>query len=203
MRMSNFTSGHELSLEPCDVFLTKGNSFVSGAIRFFTRSFGEKRTEVNHVGIIVTSGSLHSAVAVEALSKVRRHTLGRYATKRTTGVAVFRPDNLTDDQRATIVAKAESYVGRRYGWTKVVAHFADWTLRGVYAFRRLTADDQYPICSWVVAQAFDAADKDFGVEAGAANPDDIWDFVMSNPDKYTQLRGLTPLPEHIGGDAPA
>ena len=53
----------DLVLEPCDIFLTKGDSFVSKAIRFFSRSFGEKRTEVNHVGIIVTPGSVHSATA--------------------------------------------------------------------------------------------------------------------------------------------
>ena len=40
-------------LEPGDVFLTRGSSFISRAIRFFTRSIGEKRTKVNHVGLVV------------------------------------------------------------------------------------------------------------------------------------------------------
>ena len=136
-------------------------------------------------------------MAVEALSKVRRHPLGRYGKKPKTDVAVFRPINLTDDEKAKIVAKAESYVGRKYGWPKIVTHLMDWCLNGAYVFRRLTNKDDYPICSWVVAYAYLAAGKDFDVEAGAANPDDIWDFVRTNPDKYTQVRELKPLPERL------
>lgn len=200
--MPDFVSDEELYLEPCDIFLTRGTSFVSGAIRFFTRSFGEKRTEVNHVGIIVDGGTVHSAVAVEALVKVRMHALRRYATKPTTGVAVFRPINLTDAEKALIVEKAKSYEGRAYGWTKIVTHAMDWSLRGAYVFRRLTSSDDYPICSWLVAYAFAAAGKDFGVEAGAANPDDIWDFATSNADKYVQIRGLTPIPEQLSTAVP-
>lgn len=200
--MPTFVHDDELQLERCDVFLTKGTSFVSKAIRFFTRSFGEKRTQANHVGIIVAPGSVHSATAVEALSKVRRHTLRRYAAKRSTKVAIFRPINLTDAEMDAIVARAEGYVGRRYGWTKIVTHMLDWSLKGAYVFRRLTPRDDYPICSWLVAHAFKAAGKDFGVEAGAANPDDIWDFVISNPDKYRQVRELIPVPEVLRDRAP-
>lgn len=193
--MPDGPSSEERQLEPCDVFLTRGTSFVSAAIRRFTRRFGESRTEVNHVGIIVAPGSVHTALAVEALTKVKRHELGVYAGRRTTGVAVFRPTNLTEAEKEAIVAKAESYVDRKYGWLKIATHLADWALQGAYVFRRLTNDDRYPICSWVVAHAFAAADKTFGVEPGAASPDDIWDFVIANPDKYEELRGLTPLPE--------
>jgi hypothetical protein len=38
-------------------------------------------------------------------------------------------------------------------------------------------DNKYPICSWVVADAFAKVGKDFGVEVGMATPDDIWDFI--------------------------
>ena len=39
----------EVILEPCDVFFTQGSSFVSRAIRFFTRGAGESRTKVNRL----------------------------------------------------------------------------------------------------------------------------------------------------------
>ena len=201
--MPEFVPDSDLTLEPCDIFLTKGDSFVSKAIRFFSRTFGEKRTEVNHVGIIVEPGSVHSAMAVEALSKVRRHPLGRYGKKPKTDVAVFRPINLTDEEKAKIVAKAESYVNRKYGWPKIVTHLLDWCLNGAYVFRRLTDKDDYPICSWVVAYAYLEAGKGFDVEAGAANPDDIWDFVTKNPDKYTPVRDLKPVPESLAARAQA
>ncbi|MEN8114426.1 MAG: YiiX/YebB-like N1pC/P60 family cysteine hydrolase, partial [Actinomycetota bacterium] len=159
-----------IRLEPCDMFLTRGTGFVPSAIRFFTRRFGESRTKVNHVGIIVEEGTMTTAIAIEALVKVKRHALGRYARKPDTAVAVYRPTNLTDAERQAIVAKAESYVGREYGFVKIAAHFLDWTLQGAYVFRRLTNMDRYPICSWVVAHAFGAAGKDFGCEPGAASP---------------------------------
>ena len=53
--------------------------------------------------------------------------------------------------------------------------------------------DRYPICSWLVAHAFKKAGKTFGVKPGAATPDDIWDFVRSNPDKYETVIELGPL----------
>ena len=61
-------------------------------------------------------------------------------------------------------------------------------------FRRVTKDDSYPICSWVVAHAYKAAGKSFGVKAWAANPDHIWDFVNKETDKYDKIRGLRPIP---------
>lgn len=194
--MPDLTDG-QIRLEPCDIFLTKGTGVVAGAIRFFSRRFGEKRTKVNHVGIIVDAGSLHSAIAVEALTKVRMHALRRYAAKKTTGVAVYRPINLTDDEKERIVAKARTYVDRSYGYLKIVAHLLDWGLQGAYVFRRVTGDDEYPICSWLVAHAFKAADKNFGVVPGAANPDDIWVFVNENPDKYEKVCDLRPIPERL------
>jgi hypothetical protein len=44
---------------------------VSRAIRLFTRVIGESRTNVNHVGVIVTEDDLRTAAAVEALTKVK------------------------------------------------------------------------------------------------------------------------------------
>ncbi len=186
-----------LQLEPCDIFLTRGSSFVSRSIRFFTKRFGEKRSKVNHVGIIVETGNLHSAIAVEALSKVRMHAMRRYARKRTTEVAIFRPKELKAEDKADIVAKAKTYVDQPYGYGKIVAHLLDWGLQGAYVFRRFTNDDDYPICSWLVAHAYKAAGEGFGVEPGAANPDDIWDYVSEHPDDYERVRELRPIPTNL------
>jgi len=182
-------------LEPADIFFTRGKGFISKAIRFFTRSFGEKRTMVNHVGLVVEGGPIAEAVVVEALTKVKRHRLF-YQYRGGSGkteVAVYRPTNLSADEIALIVDKAASYEGRKYGFLKIATHLADWVLLGAYVFRRLTQDDNYPICSWLVAHAYGAAGKHFGVDAGAASPDDIWDFVRKNPDKYVEVRALSPL----------
>ncbi|UCB43790.1 MAG: hypothetical protein JSV77_03845 [Dehalococcoidales bacterium] len=181
-------------LEPGDVFLTRGHAFISRAIRFFTRGIGEKRTKVNHVGLVVEAGDLKEAIVVEALSRVKRHRLWlQYGPPKEDLVAVHRATNLTPDEVKLIVAAAEKQVGKKYGYLKIVAHFLDWMLLGAYVFRRLVPDGKYPICSWLVAYAFGKADKHFGVEPGAATPDDIWDFIEGNPDRYQEVRPLTPL----------
>lgn len=187
------TTAEHVQLEAGDIFLTRGNAFVSRAIRWFTRRVGEDRTKVNHVGIIVEPGTELDAIAVEALTTVREHSLGRYARKAKTSVAVFRPVGLSGPEIETIVAQARIHVGRKYGYRKVAAHLADWVLQGAYVFRRLTRDGNYPICSWIVAYAFHAVGKNFGVEPGAANPDDIWDFVDRHPEHYLQVRALRPF----------
>lgn len=184
-------------LRECDIFLTRSMGLISRAIRFFTRHIGESRTKVDHVGIVVEGGPIEDAIVVEALSTgvVRHRLFAHYSKKRKTKLAVYRPINLTDEERATVVSAAENYVGRSYGYIKILAHFLDWLLQGAYVFRRLACMDDYPICSWVVAYAFAKASKTFGVEPGAASPDDIWDFAVKNPDKYTLVRPLAPLIE--------
>ena len=182
-----------LLLEPGDLILTRSRGLVGWFISTFTRHFGESRTKATHTGLVVEGGPVQTAVIVEALSTVKRHRLlDRYAEGKSE-VAVFRPLNLTDEQIRAVVLKAESYVGRKYGYMKILAHWADWLLQGAYVFRRLTSEDRYPICSWVVAHAFAAAGRHFGVEPGAATPDDVWDFVTEHPDVYGEVLPLDRL----------
>ena len=170
-------------LEPGDVFLTHGRGFVSRSIRFLTRKFGEPSTKANHVGIIATAGNQLSAWGIEALARVRYHQLSdQYDIN--TDVCVFRPINLSEKEKKLVVAKAVSYVDRPYGYLKLALHLADWCLLGAYVFRRLARMDRYPICSYLVASSFKVVNADFGVTNYAASPDDIWDFCISNPDKY-------------------
>lgn len=198
------TNATRPELEPGDLFFTRGSGLLSVAIRFFTRSIGESRTKVNHVGVVVQGGPIDTAIVVEALSRVRRHSLwARYSRKPRTSVAVYRANNVSPDMIQKIVVKADAYVGYEYGWLTIVAHFLDWLLQGAYVFRRIIGQDRYPICSWVVAYAYKAAGLDFGVEARAASPDDIWDFVVEErPDLYSEVRPLIPLSEGApDGDA--
>jgi hypothetical protein len=180
-------------LAPGDVVLTRSGGIVGWAIRLFTRRIGESRTKASHTGVIVAGGPLREAIIVEALATVKRHKLWDRYSRRGHEVAVYRPLSLTDAEVAAIVGKAGTYVGRRYGYLKILAHWLDWVLQGAYVFRRLTNQDRYPICSWVVAHAFAVADRHFGVEPGEATPDDIWDFVTKNTDAYREVVALAPL----------
>ncbi len=183
-----------VEIKPGDVVLTRGKGFLASAIRFFTRRVGEKRTKVNHVGVVVKEGSLTTCCIVEALKKVCYHKLWKqYGPPSRSSVAIYRPVNLTEEEINIIVNEALEQVGKTYGYFKILAHLLDWSLFGVYFFRRLFRNNKYPICSWLVAHAFSKADKHFGVEPGAAQPDDIWDFIQDNQDKYVVIYPLSSI----------
>ena len=172
-------------VKPGDVFFTRSNGIIGRLIRVFSRTGGESRTKVNHVGVIAEWST--GPIGIEALTKVKRHNLYNEYWNNTTQIAVYRPINLSSEEIKLIVEKAESYVGDSYGYGKIAAHFGDWLLGGRYFFRRFASMDKYPICSWLVAAAYAAANKNFGCEVGQAEPDDIWDFVIANPDKYERM----------------
>jgi hypothetical protein len=176
---------------PGDVFLTRGTGFLSKLIRFFTRTIGEERTKVNHVGVVVDGGDLETCVVVEALLRVCEHKLwSQYGPPKRDKVAVYRPINLTPNQIESVVAEAREQVGKKYGILKLLGHLLDWLLLGAYVFRRITRNGNYPICSWLVAHAFAEVGKDFGVHPGAANPDDIWDFAQEHREAYELIHPL-------------
>lgn len=164
-----------------DILLVRSSGWVGGVIRRLTRNGRERETMVNHAGIFVSEN-----MVVEALTTgvVRRHVVEMLSAYEGHQVAVYRPRNVPQPVLDAIRARAELDVGRPYGFLKIATHALDWCLGGCYFFRRLTQADRFPICSWIVAKAYSYAGLEFGVPAGAASPDDIWDFVTSNPDKY-------------------
>lgn len=153
---------------PADLVFFRGSEFISCAVRIFTRSWGESRSEVNHVGIIAPDGEL-----IESL-----HTTIKRPFISDEAFAVFRLEGITDDQRLAIAQTAMSYVGRRYGYAKILAHLGDWILGDRFVFRRLCRMDRYPICSWVAAWSyFKVIGYEFGTAPKAASPDSMWDNI--------------------------
>jgi hypothetical protein len=181
-------------LQPADLIFTRGEGWLSRMIRIGSQPLWRKRTLVNHVAGVVEEGELDTALIVEALHRVKRHTLEAQYGKGGTWIAIFRPWNVTQADREHIALAAQSYVGRRYGYVKLLAHLGDWVLGGAYLFRGLARMDNYPICSWVWAHAYSTVGLDFGVDPGAAQPDDMYTFCVRNPDKYAVVRSLRPWP---------
>jgi len=179
--------GGDMELLPGDIVLTRSKGFVGWLIRQFTRTTGEKRTKVNHCGVMVDGDHL-----VEALSKVFKNDLRQRYRGGRAQIAIYRWKGLTEEELQTVGAKAHSYVGRGYGWTKILAHAMDRMFGGVYWFRRLARMDKYPICSWVVAYAYHTIGKGFGVEPNAADPDHIWDYCEEEETR-AQFEKIFPL----------
>lgn len=164
-----------------DVVLTRGDGWLGRAIRYFQRGKGEEFSKVNHVGIVVESPD----VIVEALWTVKRHSIQRY-TKPGNQVAIYRSRMVASNHvlQAKLKNCAEEYGGRKYGVLKILLHAGDRALanvtgrQDVYGFRRLASIDRYPICSYVVAKAYDRIGIRFmGTQPRACQPDDIFDHV--------------------------
>lgn len=184
-------------VQPGDWFGTKSSSRLSKLIRFFTRSVGESRTHLSHVGVFIESGRLSTALAVEALGRgvVVRNPIQPRQKSGKEHIVVFRKADIDYDTRLDIAEKARSYEGRSYGYIKLVAHLFDWILGGAYVFRRLTGMDRYPICSWVAAFAFDRAGIRFlGKRPHEVSPDDMWDEVVANVDEWFTVYPLRNIP---------
>lgn len=186
-----------LIVQPCDIFFSRGNKLISKAIRFFERSEKDPHIYVDHTGLFVESEiPINKAVCIEARVKVYRHNFWKHYYTKKDKVAIYRPLNLTLHEKEIILLKAQSYVGLSYGYIKIAAHFLDYFFGGKNIFRRFLSSDEHPICSWVVAQSFYAIGKTFGIEGTIANPENIWDFVKNNPDKYQCIHNLEYLKEY-------
>jgi hypothetical protein len=177
-------------LRPGDVVLTRSRTgWLGPAIRWFQRRAWDEDVRYNHAAIVtsLTPTPIASARIVEALWRVRGGRLwdfyGPKAGKNRPEILVFRVCSLTDAQRMASAVAAEAFVGRKYGWRKLLAHAADRWLsskagREVFAFRvLLERGEQTPICSLLVQHAIGDA-VDFGVPPGAASPDDLDDFRL-------------------------
>ena len=167
---------------PGDLVFCHGSNFISRAIQWASRHPGEKATYANHVAGFVTPQDI-----VEALWTVQQHPYAACSTGREPN-QVWRNKMLTPQGRQAVAAYAQGYIGREYGTGKIALHFGDALLtkatgREVYFFRRAANMDKYPICSWVWAEAYQAAlGISFGLPASEASPDDMQDYVKASPD---------------------
>lgn len=177
----------ELILQPGDIVFFRGSGLRAKLIRWASRARGETKTIVNHVGIMVSNTEI-----VESQSRTIQHSF----ILPSTGYWIYRKKDWTQEQRTTgtpypcniVVSKALEYVGRKYGWEKIVAHAIDYLIfQNHYIMRRLCFIDKYPICSWVVAFSYAKVGYRFGVNPQIATPDDIWDWVTQN-ENWTEIK---------------
>lgn len=176
-------------LEPGDIVFTRGTGFISRAIRWASRSFGESKTIVNHVGVICDGGTLRTAMIAEARWTYKVHRLWDAYVNTRHQVAIFRAKNIPPATRQKIAERAASFQNTKYGWAKIALHLLDKFVGGKYFFRRLARLPNRPICSYAAAVAYSDYGLTFGVKSYEAQPDDIWDYVV-NSDNYTKIRPL-------------
>lgn len=171
---------------PGDIICEHGGGLLARAIRWAERAPGETPVYANHTAICTSQTDV-----TEALWTVTT----RPASVALAGVAhqVWRNTELTNAQRGAVAGQALCYAGRGYGAGKLLLHLGDALLtkatgREVYAFRRMAGLDRYPICSWLVAEAYGKAlGIQFGLPAAEASPDDIWRYMAARPARWALI----------------
>lgn len=173
-----------LQVHAADVFFTRGSSTLDKLIRWAEREPGEEPTWANHVGVVVKAGWLVPdggaeplAQTVEALWKVEQTRWWlRHRHEKGYEVQVWRHVGLSGNEARRICDYALKHVGDSYGWWKLGFHLADRLLfEGDKKLSRLLHVDDRPICSYLVARAFEIVGVEFGMPAVAADPDEMLD----------------------------
>lgn len=181
----------DVEVEPGDIIGVQGTGPVSRAILWASRRKGEAESELSHVGLITSSGPLGSATVVEATRGMVQERVVGAEYDEGQGLVVLRPLNLTGAEVGLVLHHVRRRVGERYGFGDIVLHALE-RVTGWRWVRRLVTDQQ-PICSVLVASAFQRVGYSFGMAANTAQPDDIYDFAVTRPDRYSLPIGRIPL----------
>ena len=185
---------------PGDVILCPGKRVIPHILtRWVTQAHDEPPTYAVHTAQVLDA---HTVIEMAAVVKTR--STPEFIRMRK-AFEVWRCRALTPAQRQAVAQQARAYMGRKFGWSKLVTHLLDGIVnkiahRPIFFFRRLNHDQRYPICSWITAFSYDrAVHYQFGVPPEGADPDQIDDWVRSHPDEWVRIFRLeaeSPDPAH-------
>lgn len=172
-----------LRLKPADIILVESDGFVAWAIRVVSRRKGERPTRANHVAMVVGVPDL-----ILDAQPPRVHVDPLFDTYGAEGerIGIYRYKGLTDAQRLAVAKRALKYDSDTYGFLKIVLHWL--------GLARWCFIDGFPICSYTVAVPFqEIVGLRFGLDANAAQPDDIDDFIQANGHLFETVRPMMPV----------
>jgi hypothetical protein len=164
-------------LQTGDVIHVQNRGILSELILFFSRAWKEEPSWASHTAMVLRVGE--EVEIIEALWKTVIRPITAYKGIKSKLLVCRKPGGIDDKHKQKMIEKAEHYKGKTYGYYKIALHILDRLLNNRYVFRRLIKDNEYPICSWLVAYVYDRIlGSQFGVEPNAAQPDDILDHCI-------------------------
>lgn len=165
------------------LILSRGNSTLGKLIRWGQRTWGEAPSRVNHSILCTGDGwwpaqySLREPQIVESDKVVRTGPLSKYHA----GDALVIYDiEMTEEERALVVADALRHQGRPYAVLQLVGQLVDNKLFfGRNVLRRLFRHDPLDICSRLTGDALARVGVKLGVPGYAQSPDDQDDALRA------------------------
>ena len=178
-------------LEPADIVFTDTGLWTSRLIKWGTQEAGEAPTLVSHVALAVDNSKV-----VEALGRgvVKRSLYKAYMGKK---VAVYRCKShvISKTDKIRVAAYAEELQDSvvRYSYLGILIRMVDALLGKLKIKSRLASyykPTNFSECEQFVTKCF----SDRGVFFGKAlSPDDLWDYIISNPDDFLCIKPLGEL----------
>jgi hypothetical protein len=178
-------------LFPADIVLTRGEGWMSKAIRWFgARKSGSSR--VNHA-----AGAIDSRLVIESLNRVKvRDFWKAYAD---TPLCVWRFRRFTMDERNTISDLLLDHDSEGYGWGKIGLLALDSLIPGQhYPFSRWLGVSHFKVCSNLLAYSYTKATGKnwFGLNWRSVTPDAIDDFCHANPQDWQLVWDTLPMQQN-------
>ena len=168
------------TIEVGDIVHVQGGSLYSRAIRWVTRASTEAPSWASHTALVLQVADSVTVIDTVGI-RVSARPLRAYRLLPSKLLVSRVPGGLSARQKASLAEKARDYEGRLYGVFKLLSHALDRLLDNRYFFRRLARTDDYPICSWMVAYAYQRSlGLLFGCPPNAAQPDDILDYCVAS-----------------------
>jgi len=166
-------------LQTGDVIHVQSRGLLANLVLFFSKADKEEPSWSSHSAMVLRVGE--EIEIIEALWKTVIRPITAYKGKESKLLVCRKPGGIEEEQKQKMVKKAEYYEGKIYGFWEITFHVLDRCLNNSYVFRRMIKDNDYPICSWLVAYVYDKVlGYHFGAMPNEAQPDDLLDHCVDN-----------------------
>lgn len=162
---------------PGDVIAVRGTGRFSDLIVRATGGY------VSHVGMVIAD---EPPLVTEALFRVKTRPLEE-SIADCSDAWILRPRFATAYTRRVLMHSIHTYSSAGYGYFKILLHGLDALCRTQW-FSCTFARSHSPICSWLVASAYEAVGYSFGESIGSLTPQDLVNHCTANPKKWEILR---------------
>ena len=168
-----------------DTILMSSRSFISTAIRWFTRAKGEPASRVSHV-----AGMISPELCSEALARNTIHKFKPHLSRQT--IIIYRPKHLNFGHRIKIREYCEKVEDRWYGFWKLIPQAKDGLMMRLFGWDPKTRaanrqTSKYQICHehWALALEYATGNnKVFGKAWWELTPDEMDDYCGTSPTEF-------------------
>jgi len=165
-----------------DIICVNGDSLFKSIIGWFSRSHNEPKTYAKHIAGLKDNETVSEAVWTVKETSIHEWNISHKQFE------VWRKKDISEKDKKIIYDYLNSKHGNIYGGWKLFLFASDFLLtkilrkrKDVYLFRKLGFIEDFPICSWLYAYAYDNIGYRFGgYEPNRIDPDTMRDKMLKS-----------------------